>query len=85
MQQEERHLLVAAWLGDRLVVLKHENNRRGKRCQLVEQDRKHGSGDIGVLDPELPGILPGGQLGAGFLQRTHEVPPQPARVILAVI
>ena len=85
MQQEERHLLVTAGLGDRLVVVKHENNRRRQRGQLVEQDRKHGSGDIRLVGLKLPGILLADVPRASFLQRVHDVPPQPARVVLAVI
>src|ERR1700722_20269159 len=84
MLQEERHLLVTAGLGDRLVVVKHESNRRRKRSQLVEQDGKHGSGDIRLVDLKLPGIRLADEPRASFLQRVHDVPQERARIILAV-
>jgi len=85
MRQEERHLLVAGGLGDRLVSVKDENDRSREARQLIEQDREHGSCDIRVVHPKLPGFLLAGEPRASPLQRMHDVPPQPARVILAVI
>jgi hypothetical protein len=40
MHQEERHLLVAGGLGDRLVAVNDENDRSREARQLIEQDRE---------------------------------------------
>ena len=51
MLQEERHLLMAARLGDRMVVIKHENDRVREHHQLIDQGREHGhgTGDLGLV------------------------------------
>ncbi len=85
MHQEERHLLVAGGLGDRLVAVKDENDRNREARQLIEQDREHGSCDIRVVDPKLLEFLLADEPRASLLQRMHDAPPQSARVILAVI
>jgi hypothetical protein len=76
MHQEERHLLVAGGLGDRLVAVKDENDRSREARQLIEQDREHGSCDIGVVHPKLLEFLLADEPRASPLQRMHDVPPQ---------
>lgn len=82
--KEERHLLVAACLGDRVIVVEHEDNRGRKRRQLVDQGREHGYG-VGDLDLTAWHEGLAAEFRASAPERMGDVPPQPGRVIVTLV
>ena len=85
MQQQESGLFVAAGFLDHLIVVKDENNWCLRCGQLVDQERYHRARDVRDRDPKRPEDLIDVEARAGSLQRVHDMPPQPAGVIVAAI
>ena len=83
--QQERDLVVAAAVLDLVVVIQHQGNRRGQRGQLVEKDGEHRSRHVLDRRPKRRQAGITVDLGARSLQSAHDVPPQPAGIIIAAI
>ena len=83
--QQGRDLLVARWLADQLVVIEHQHDLPRERGQRVDQHRQHGASQVGGGHAQrLPDVL-AVEAGAGPVQRGHQMPAQPGRVVVARI
>ena len=68
-----------------MVVVKHENDRHPERGQLIDQDRENDPGNLRTLYPKRVQNLLGADVRACPLQCADHMPPQPARVIVALV
>ena len=82
MKQQESHLFVAAAFLDQLIVIKDQYDWCPKYRQFVDEERYHRPRDVRDRDPGSPEHLVAIQAGAGSQERVHDVPPQPAGVIV---
>jgi hypothetical protein len=85
MVQQQCHLLVAAALADQVIVVKHEDDRIGQPGHLVDQHRKHRLAEVGSLCLKGPQDLLAVEVRARQAQRGHQVPPQPAGIVIAAV
>jgi hypothetical protein len=76
---------VAAAVPDHVVVVQHQDNRLRQRGQLVDQQRQQRSGEIRRPGPDRGQQVTGTELRAGPLHRAHDMPPQPAGIVIAGI
>ena len=85
MVQQERHLLVAARLGDRMVIVQHQDGWYREARQLVDQAGDRCSRDVGGAAPQMAQDLFGIELRARPQQRVRDVPPQLPWLIVILV
>ena len=85
MEQQGRHLLMAPGFPDHVIVVQHQDNRGPEPGQPGDQARDHVVGDVRGLGPQRPQDVLAVQLRAGPLQRGHDMPPEPARVVVPAV
>ena len=83
--QQGADLLMAAAVLDHVIVVKHEDDPDRQPDQRVDQHRNHGSRDVRGPGPQRPQEVLAAELRAGSLESGHDVPPQPAGVIVTTV
>src|SRR5580698_5562369 len=68
-----------------MVVVKDQDNWCAKRSHLVHEERYYLAGNVRDRGPKRPADLIAAQSRAGLPQCEHDIPPQPAGVIVTAV